>query len=76
MECKEDLPLSEISIVRLNHKTVTHDSVSATLASVTPVTPPVNLDGACARIRGDVIGRNDPLDTPFGVKPLVCKTSR
>ena len=44
-------------------------------AAVSPVVarPLVDLDLACAEIRECLIGRNDPLDTPFGVKPLVCK---
>ncbi|CAM9752366.1 unnamed protein product [Hapterophycus canaliculatus] len=33
--------------------------------------PLVDLDLACAEIRDGLIGRNDPLDTPFGIKPLV-----
>eukprot|EP00752_Nemacystus_decipiens_P002678 g2504.t1 len=43
------------------------------MAVVSPVvsTPLVDQDLACAEIREGLIGRNDPLDTPFGVKPLV-----
>lgn len=31
-------------------------------------------DAAFAQIRADLIGRLDPVATPFGAKPLVCET--
>lgn len=32
-----------------------------------------DLRSACGQIRKDLIGRLHPVDTPFGVKPLVCE---
>lgn len=44
-------------------------------AIITTTTPPTttDLDAAFAQIRKDLIGRLNPLSTPFGPKPLVCE---
>lgn len=34
---------------------------------------PDDQEVAFARIRADLIGRLDPIETPFGRKPLVCE---
>ncbi len=50
-------------------------TISTTTAAITTTTrrPPTDLDAAFSQIREDLIGRLDPISTPFGPKPLVCE---
>lgn len=52
---------------------------SPEITTRTPTTTtraPTDLDAAFAQIRKDLIGRLDPITTPFGPKPLVCELVR
>ncbi len=48
-------------------------SPEVTTTTTTTTRAPTDLDAAFAQIREDLIGRLDPISTPFGPKPLVCE---
>lgn len=59
----------------MNNKIAIAISATKTRSSYRPPQDHDNIDheAAFAQIRTDLIGRLDPVETPFGSKPLVCE---